>query len=168
MRTFGAKIRALRLQHGLEQSDVATIFGISQSHLAHLEAASRPRDAPSTSVVLVAMRYFGVSADFLLLDSWPHDEIPTSTVVPAAASALPPRMLGEKLRFARKRAKKIQQQMATELGMATNGTLSNIEKNRKLPSPGLLIRLAAMLDVSLDWLLNDARPLSELPSSEQA
>lgn len=60
--------------------------------------------------------------------------------------------LGEKIRFLRERKNLKQKELAIELGVAQQ-TLSHYEKGRIEPDYGILLNLAEIFDVSVDYLL---------------
>jgi transcriptional regulator with XRE-family HTH domain len=68
---FGEKLRGLRQQRNLKQTDVAQGLAlVSQAHISYLEAN---RKDPSIDLVLKIADFFGVTTDYLLRDSIPID-----------------------------------------------------------------------------------------------
>lgn len=65
MKRFGEKLRTLRKQQGLTQTELATILGTNQSHVGKLEKGTR---SPSVEVLMQIMQIFKVSCDQLLMD----------------------------------------------------------------------------------------------------
>jgi DNA-binding XRE family transcriptional regulator len=66
---FGEKLRGLRQQRKLKQTDVAQgLELVSQAHISYLEAN---RKEPSIEMVLKIAEFFGVTVDYLLRDSIP-------------------------------------------------------------------------------------------------
>lgn len=61
------------------------------------------------------------------------------------------KIFGKRLREVRKSKKLTQQQIADEIGV-NRGSYSNWEKGKREPSFENLVKLADLLDVSLDWL----------------
>jgi len=75
-RMFGAKLRALRQHTDRSQAQLAThLMLASHRHISHLEIG---RKEPSRDLILRIAETFGVSTDYLLLDS-----IPLETELPA-------------------------------------------------------------------------------------
>jgi len=60
---FGARMRTLRLQRGINQTQYAQQLGISRSYLANMEAG---RKAPSPTLVVTIADLFGVTTDELI------------------------------------------------------------------------------------------------------
>jgi transcriptional regulator with XRE-family HTH domain len=68
---FGEKLRGLRRQRSLKQTDVAQgLELVSQAHISYLESN---RKEPSIDLVLKIAAFFGVTTDYLLRDSIPID-----------------------------------------------------------------------------------------------
>lgn len=62
---------------------------------------------------------------------------------------------GEKLRRLRMQQGLTLKELATELGYKTHAYLSELESGRKLPTAGLVLRVARFFDVPTDELLKD-------------
>jgi transcriptional regulator with XRE-family HTH domain len=61
---FGAKLRILRLQHGLSQGDLAQQLGLARrGYISNLETG---RKLPSLELVVLIADLFGVTTDYLL------------------------------------------------------------------------------------------------------
>jgi transcriptional regulator with XRE-family HTH domain len=71
--------------------------------------------------------------------------------------------LGKKLMKKRKERNLTQEALAKELGV-TSAYISQIEKAQRNPSYGLLIKLAHVLDITVDYLLASEDSLSKEPS----
>ena len=71
---------------------------------------------------------------------------------------------GEKLKTLRKEKNLTQQKMASLLNM-TQGAYGKYEKNLTSPNPDTLIKISKILDVSVDYLLNDS--LLEIGTTEK-
>lgn len=64
---FGQKLRELRQQHNLTQTELAHVLGLAtHSHIANVEAGRR---TPSLEFVLLVANYFQVSVDSLVDDT---------------------------------------------------------------------------------------------------
>lgn len=73
-RLFGAKLRYLRLQHHVVQSDLAQQLGLArQGYISNLETN---RTEPSLDLVVRVADRFGVSTDYLLRDTVAVDAVP--------------------------------------------------------------------------------------------
>jgi transcriptional regulator with XRE-family HTH domain len=66
---FGAKLRQLRRQHALAQTELATQLSLANN--AHISLLERGHHEPSIDLVVAIADYFGVSTDYLLWDSTP-------------------------------------------------------------------------------------------------
>ena len=60
---FGEKIRMLREQAGLNQTQLGTKLGMTQRKLSYIECG---KYEPGLEDIRVLCRYFGVSADYML------------------------------------------------------------------------------------------------------
>jgi transcriptional regulator with XRE-family HTH domain len=66
--TIGARLRALRIERGLNQVDVAAAVDMSRSHLSKIEGN---QDTPSRAKLAALASFFGVSMDYLETGSSP-------------------------------------------------------------------------------------------------
>ena len=71
-----------------------------------------------------------------------------------------PRVVGENIRELRRRAHLSQGDLAHRLGMR-QGPVSNLEQGKNLPSASVLLRLAAILNVTADRILRPDRYINE-------
>lgn len=69
---FGAKLRQLRLQHNLTQSELSQQLNLG-AH-AHISLLENGRAAPSIDLVLCLANLFSVTTDYLLWDNVPIQE----------------------------------------------------------------------------------------------
>lgn len=60
--TLGNRLRTLRRERRITQSDVASAVGVSRSHLATIE---RGHDNPGRETLMALADFFGVSMDWL-------------------------------------------------------------------------------------------------------
>jgi transcriptional regulator with XRE-family HTH domain len=67
--SFGAKLRQIRQQHGVSQTELAQRLGLA-AH-AHISLLERAHHEPSIDLVVALADHFGVSTDYLLWDSTP-------------------------------------------------------------------------------------------------
>ena len=145
---FGAKLRFLRLQHGLSQLELAGKLGLAQqSYVSHLETGKKE---PSLELVVHIARLFQTSTDYLLRDTV---QVEQTDGEPYIQSPVQTATFGQKLEQLRRDAKLTQTQLAHKLLLAQPGYISNLEKGRKFPSPILIVRIADLFDVTTDWLL---------------
>ena len=63
MEIFAEKLKELRLEKELSQSELSKQTGLSRSAIAFWELCKR---VPSAEAVVILAKYFGVSADYLL------------------------------------------------------------------------------------------------------
>jgi transcriptional regulator with XRE-family HTH domain len=78
-----------------------------------------------------------------------------------------PVLFGAKLQHLRLQHNMTQRGLAEKLGFSTHATVSHLETGRNAPSLALALRIAALFEVSLDYLLRDTISI-ESPSSERA
>ena len=72
-----------------------------------------------------------------------------------------PRLFGQKVRHLRQHQGLTQTDMARQLGLASQGHLSNLEQGRFAPSLDLVLAIARLLHVAVDYLLRDAIPVEQ-------
>jgi transcriptional regulator with XRE-family HTH domain len=70
-------------------------------------------------------------------------------------------LFGEKLRFLRRNQGITQSDLAQQLGLASHTHIAKLEANQDVPSLALVVRVAASLHVTTDYLLRDTIPLEE-------
>ena len=61
--SFGEKVRNLREDYDLNQSELAKIVGMSQRKISYIECG---RNEPSIEDIVAICSYFEISADYLL------------------------------------------------------------------------------------------------------
>ena len=145
---FGAKLRFLRLQHGLSQLELAGKLDLAQqSYVSHLETGKKE---PSLELVVRIARVFQASTDYLLRDTVSMEQ---TDVAHHIQSPVQTATFGQKLERLRRDATLTQTELAHKLLLAQPGYISNLEKGRKFPSPTLIVRIADLFGVTTDWLL---------------
>jgi transcriptional regulator with XRE-family HTH domain len=147
---FADKLRALRRQRRMTQSDLARHLGLaSHSHVSYLE---RGLSAPSLELVIKAAGVFGVSVDYLL-----RDTIPVDRPIPATTQPLPPddflQHFGAKLRSLRIEGKLTQVDLARQLGLSTQAHVSLLEGGKKTPSIEIVLKCADLFGMTSDEIL---------------
>jgi len=154
---FGDKLRSLRLQRGLSQTELAQRLGLAaHAHVANLEAG---RKAPSLELALRAADVFGVAVDYLLRDALPVDA-PIDYPTPASFSQItPPRLFGAKLRHLRRQRGLTQIELSEQLALRTQAHISLLESGNSEPSIAFALQLADFFGVTTDYLLRDSVPL---------
>lgn len=65
-KAFGAAVRALRMEHGVAQEDLANLAGIERSHLGKIE---RGTHMPTLALILKIARALGCSAADLMVET---------------------------------------------------------------------------------------------------
>ena len=63
LRVFGSKLKELRNEAGLKQSQLATVFNVSKTTICQWETS---KQEPSLEDIVKISEYFNVSADYLL------------------------------------------------------------------------------------------------------
>jgi transcriptional regulator with XRE-family HTH domain len=154
-RLFGSKLRHLRQQAGLTQTDLAHALSLAgHGHITNLETG---QDAASLDLIIRAARHFDVSLDYLLRDVVAVEVVTPATPSPASHTALQP--LGAKLRALRNARGWSQGELARQLGLARRGYISNLEAGRKQPSVELAVQMADLFGLTADLLLREDLPL---------
>jgi transcriptional regulator with XRE-family HTH domain len=71
---FGAKVRRLREQAGLSQSELARSIGMSGQSKGFISEVESGKRIPRADWIVRLARFFGVTTDYLLLDTPLEDE----------------------------------------------------------------------------------------------
>lgn len=149
-RRFGEKLRYVRQERGLSQSELARRLHLTQhSYITHLEAGRR---TPSLKLVVRTAHMLCVSTDYFLQDTLPTVpliEITHTASLPSFSHA----RLGSNVRALRTERGMTQTEMARHLQLRSQGYVSQLEAGKKEPAPDLLVAIAALFDVSTDQLL---------------
>jgi transcriptional regulator with XRE-family HTH domain len=163
---FGDKLRALRRQRRMTQSDLAHHLGLaSHSHVSYLE---RGLSAPSLELAIKAAGVFGVSVDYLLRDTIAVDAAtPANTQLAPADDLL--QHFGAKLRALRIERGMTQADLARQLGLSTQAHVSLLEGGKKTPSIEIVLRCADLFGMTGDEILLYPRPagVSSTASSDR-
>jgi transcriptional regulator with XRE-family HTH domain len=155
LRLFGDKLRYLRQQHRMTQTDLARrLVSVSQSHLSHLEAG---RKAPSLDLVVELADVFMVQTDYLLRDTIPADQ-PLLYEALANTRSDYLHSFGTALRHLRITRAMTQTALADLLVLASHSHISYLETERKEPSIELVLRVGDLFDVTTDYLLRGDSP----------
>jgi transcriptional regulator with XRE-family HTH domain len=156
LRLFGEKVRLLRRQSGMTQTELAHQVGLaSHGHITNLETG---RDTVSLDIVVRLARTLGVTIDYLLRDSIPADA--PSLFATYSTDAASSKLSGTKLRALRQQRDWSQTDVARHLGLARRGYISNLEAGRKMPSLDLAVKIADLFGVTTDYLLRDEIPVA--------
>ncbi|QRN85414.1 helix-turn-helix transcriptional regulator [Clostridia bacterium] len=84
--TFGEKLQMLRKQKGMSQEQLAVQVEVSRQSISKWELGE---SSPDIDRILILSRYFGVSTDYLLDDTWEEKEEEKEAVAPASSSYEP-------------------------------------------------------------------------------
>ncbi len=76
-----------------------------------------------------------------------------------------PRLLGEKLRYLRSQDGMTQVELAERLVLASHAHIANLEAGRDVASLALVLRVAALFSVTIDYLLRDTIPVAVAATS---
>lgn len=164
LRLFGDKLRYLRRQHRLTQVELTQRLGLaSQAYISGLEAGQK---LPSPDVVVRVADLFAVSTDYLVRDAIPLEAIQSSSLQEGEHQSLSLLLFGDKLRHLRRQRKLTQTAFAEHLDLASQAYVSSLEAGQKAPSLELVLRIADLFDVTIDFLLRDTLP-SKITSKEQ-
>jgi transcriptional regulator with XRE-family HTH domain len=150
---FGEKLRHLRLQQDITQTDLAQRLGVArQAYVSNLEAG---RKAPSLDLLLRVAGLFGVATDYMLRDTIPVAQVVDSLVVQLDQQG-GSRLFGEKLRMLRLQHGLSQSDLSRQLKLTSRAYVSNLEAGRKTPSLDLVVKVADVFGVTTDQLLWDS------------
>jgi transcriptional regulator with XRE-family HTH domain len=156
-RSFGKKLRHLRQHRRLTQTQLAHEVGLtSHTHISHMESG---RKLPSLELVWQIACVMGVTTDYLLRDVIPVD---ASSEHRATYPDKVPSFLthfSTKLRHLRRQRNMTQDDLAREVSYWTQAHISLLELGGSQPSIDLLLQLADLFQVSIDYLLNDSIPV---------
>jgi transcriptional regulator with XRE-family HTH domain len=153
-RLFGEKLRYLRRRRGLVQVDLAPQLGLAgQGYLTNLETGA---DVASLATILRVANFFSISADALLRDSVPIEDLEGHLQRHNKKLELSPEYFGGRLRELRLQHGMTQAAIARILGLTRQSTVSNLEASRKWPSPEIVIQAADCFGLQADDLLSPA------------
>lgn len=154
LRHFGEKLRSLRVQHHLSQTELAQRLALAQpSYISNLEAGRRE---PSLDLVIQIAELLEVATDYLLQDAVPVDEITSYPGQPFTPRTPMARHFGEKLRYLRTQVHLTQVDLAQQLSLSAHTHISYMESGRKDPSVELVLKIAEHFRVTTDYLLRDS------------
>lgn len=149
-RLFGEKLRSVRRLRHLTQAAAAQQIGLAtHSHISYLEAG---KSEPSLEVVMRTAALFGVTTDYLLLDSIPTNP-PLVTDAPLVDISLLAHHFGMRLKALRQQHDLTQVELANQLAVASQTYISLLESGRTPPSPMIVIASAELFGVSTDTFL---------------
>jgi transcriptional regulator with XRE-family HTH domain len=157
-RFFGEKLRHLRLQHSLSQSNMAQRLAIKRAHANNIEAGRR---LPSLAFVLRAANLFRVTTDYLVRDTIAVEEAVSHQYEKATVTYETFDLFGAKLRSLRLIRGLTQTEVAQQLGLASHSHISFLEMERKEPSIDLVVQIADVFGVTTDYLLRDSIPVGK-------
>jgi transcriptional regulator with XRE-family HTH domain len=158
-RLFSEKLRHLRLQHDLTQTDLAHRLDVArQAYVSNLEAG---RKMPSLDLLLRVAVFFEVATDYLLRDTIPVEQVVVSPVaqLPEGGGS---HLFGQKLRALRLKHGLSQSDLTRRLKLISRASISNLEAGHKTPSPNLVVNIADVFGITTDYLLQDAIPVEHI------
>lgn len=165
---FSDKLRYLRQRHQMTQADLARrLSSGTRFHINNIEAG---RKQPSIDFALQIATFFGVSLDYLLRDTIPVELLHSSeSHIQSVVSKETRLALGRKVYLLRVQSGRSQTELARELGLQTRTHISMLENGQSDISLALVIKLAEIFDVSIDYLIRDSLPVADsrdMPDSE--
>ncbi|WP_432664163.1 helix-turn-helix transcriptional regulator [Wukongibacter baidiensis] len=129
---FGDKLKKLREEKGLTQTELGDMFSVSEAAIYFCENNRRP---PTYSLLNKLAKYFKVTPQYLL----GYDDIDKT-------------ILGERLKDLREKFFLTQHDLGGIINIPQN-TISNYEKGKSFPSLENLYLLADYFDTSIDYLV---------------
>jgi transcriptional regulator with XRE-family HTH domain len=158
---FGAKLRLLRSQQHLSQAALVRLLTpASRAHINNLEAGRR---VPSLDLVLKIARIFGVSIDYLLRDTIAPEAYASHRSLYPDEPQAQAHLFGNKLRALRLSRALTQIDLSRQLELQTQAHISLLESGRSEPSLALVLKVADIFGVTLDYLLRDDIPIQDEP-----
>lgn len=151
---FGEKLAYLQQSQQMTQVVLARALHLASS--AYVNNMQAGRKAPSLEIILKVANLFGVTTDYLLLDTFPTKPPIPSPFDPSPAT---PHLLGTKIKYLRKQRAMTQQHLAHQLGLRTQAHISHIEAQRHEPSLEVVVKLAHVFSVTTDYLIRDTIPM---------
>lgn len=145
---FASKLKALRKQHGLTQTQFAKEFNVANGTIAMWESGKRKPDLDTLRRIA---DFFGVTADYLLGADTECGSKPASKPVGDYAP---------RLRELREKRGLTLDQVADALGLR-NQYISNYELGKRRPDYDTLSKLADFYHVSIDYLLGHDKTAPE-------
>lgn len=138
--TFGAKLKELRQNNGLTQSELAIKLDTSKSNISKYESNSIE---PNIKTLLLISKYFQIPIDELLAEETMN--------IPSSLSSNGQHFC-KILSHLRKEKGISQHELAKYIGISREA-ITNLEINKRKPDMEILIKLADYFDVSTDFLL---------------
>lgn len=146
IKATGLRIKALRRERGLSQTELAEKIGKS---LRCVQKYEKGETDMSLSVVNEIARALSVSPACILGEDYGKEEVMAGV------------KLGERIRAIRKNAGCSQKEFCSQLGIPQS-TLSAYETDRMQPTVATLIHIATEFNVSIDWICGlDNSPANE-------
>ena len=146
MEKFHEKLKMLRKKQGLTQKEVADLVHVERVRYTNWEIGKRKPNFDNLSMLACI---FDVSIDFLLSD---YIEISKDKYLKMQESDLIiSNVFPQRLKEVRIKRGLTQTELGEKVGVKQN-TFTNWEKGKREPSFENLIKLADLLEVSLDWL----------------
>lgn len=136
IKAMGLRIKALRRERGLSQTELAEQLGKS---LRCVQKYEKGETDMSLSVVSDIARALSVSPACILGEDCGKEEVMAGV------------KLGERIRAIRKNAGCSQKEFCSQLGIPQS-TLSAYETDRMQPTVATLIHIATEFNVSIDWI----------------
>jgi transcriptional regulator with XRE-family HTH domain len=160
LRSFGDKLLYLRRQRQLSQANLARLLSpTSRYYINNLESGRR---LPSLDIAVRAAVALGVTVEYLVRD---EIDVASECKHQALASTLPETrlLLGAKIRHLRLTHSKSQSELAQALELQTQAHISLLESGQSDISLALLLKMAALFDVAVDYFVRDSWPVGPMP-----
>lgn len=134
MSIFSDRLKQLRIDNGYNQTQFATLLGLSRRTYQYYETGEK---FPKADVLMEIASKLDVSSSYLLGEE---------------ENEIQPPLLGERLKLLRLKKKMSQRELGNHLAISTSN-INGYESGRILPSLPKAILLADYFDVSLDYLV---------------
>lgn len=150
---LGDKIKELRKDKNLTQIQLSEKLGIAQSTLGMIESNRRPA---GRKTLLKLAEFFNVTIDYLLSED--------TTLINNDISLS---ILGDKIKKLRKEMGMTQQELAKSINVSRS-TIGMIEANKQGTSNETLLKLAKVLNTTVENLLSDTDDKKDIPKENKS
>lgn len=145
MEKFHEKLKELRKEKGFTQQEVADICGVKQTVYAKWENA---KIKPIYENVSMLACIFDVSIDYLLSE---YIEISKDKLLKLKTEGEKMKVFPQRLKELRFKKGLTQTELGEKVGVKQS-TFTNWENGKREPNFEIVIKLADLLEVSVDWL----------------
>lgn len=148
---FNKKLRTLRTNRNMSQSQLATALGISKSSISMYELSERQPDFETLEAIA---DFFNVDMNCLLGDESNSTHFLASEAA-EIAQEISHTAFSKNLRYLRKKNHMSQEDLANKLGYKSFTTIQKWESGVSEPSVSMVKKIAELFSVTIDQITND-------------